>query len=224
MDTLLLHVCCGPCSTVPLSLLLTREVPFAAYFSNSNIDSKDEYELRLRTFSAYAEKLGVKVLTSDYEPDTWEEAIGSNAGVFPLVFGSQDYAENRKRREQRCRCCYAYRFEQLAKTAKQEGYNSISTTLSISPYQFTDVIEAVLAEAALSGGISARFEDYCAYYSQSVQMAREQGMYRQNYCGCRYSAREAELEREAKKSAKSAKPAKPAGENRDRGATEATNG
>ena len=202
MESLLLHICCGPCSIVPLRLLSEKGDRFAACFYNPNITSRKEHDLRAETFRSFAVSLGLELVLPPYEIEEWSAAIAPFAGVFPLIAGSTEYDENSVRREQRCRICYRLRFERLASEAQVRGYESISTTLSISPYQFTDCIEEELTGAALSHSVVPAFVDYRPYYPESIERSCGLGMYRQNFCGCRYSKEEADMERLARKSHK----------------------
>lgn len=200
MDSLLLHVCCGPCSIPPVTLLNEEGRHFAILFSNSNIGSAEEYERRFSALKRFADDRKIEVREDTYDPASWEEAISVHAGVFPLITGSCDHDRNLRLRRARCGACYRFRFERLAETAFSLGYGSISTTLSISPYQFTDLLVRELDQAAKRHQVTGDFMDYRPYFTQSVQQSRELGMYRQNYCGCRYSQQEAESERKAYKS------------------------
>lgn len=102
-------------------------------------------------------------------------------------------------REKRCRLCYRARFEASATYAKENGFTAIGSTLSVSPYQYTDVIREELERAAAAQEIDARFEDYRPYYDEATRRSRERGMYRQNNCGCRISDLEAQAERAQRK-------------------------
>ena len=75
----------------------------------------------------------------------------------------------------------------------------MGTTLSVSPYQFTDVIREELERAAAQAGVNALFEDYRPFYDEATRRSREAGMYRQNFCGCRFSEAEAAAERAERK-------------------------
>ena len=130
----------------------------------------------------------------------------------PLV-APQTVAEllDDERRRERCRACYRLRLEEAAAVAAQGGYEGLATTLAVSPYQFTDVIRDELQRAAAGAGIAAHFEDYRPYYHEATRISRELGMYRQGYCGCRFSVPEAEAtrafikaQRKADKAAKAA--------------------
>lgn len=110
-------------------------------------------------------------------------------------------------RQVRCRACYRMRFEETARYAAERGFAAIGTTLSVSPYQYTDIIREELERAAAKEGVEARFVDYRPYYDNATQRSREAGMYRQNYCACRFSEEEARLEREERKRARKQKQA-----------------
>ncbi|MDR1015639.1 MAG: epoxyqueuosine reductase QueH [Coriobacteriales bacterium] len=204
MTHTLLHICCAPCSTVPLAALLAEGTPVFALFENSNIHPAEEHERRWATFASFAENLGIGYAQGAYDPDAWDAAVGTHAGVYPLREGDPALAEMRALRLKRCRACYAFRFERLAAYAAAHGFDAVATTLSISPYQFTALMAAELAAAAARHGIASAFNDYRASYPESVRRSRSLGMYRQNHCGCRYSAEEAALERAARKASRKA--------------------
>lgn len=110
-------------------------------------------------------------------------------------------------RQARCRACYRMRFEETARYAAEHGFAAIGTTLSVSPYQYTGIIQEELERAAAKAGVEAHFVDYRPYYDNATQRSREAGMYRQNYCACRFSEEEARLEREERKRARKQKQA-----------------
>jgi predicted adenine nucleotide alpha hydrolase (AANH) superfamily ATPase len=190
---------------VPLRLLTEAGTSLFVLFDNPNIQHAAEYEHRRTTFVSLVSTLGVEFSCGLYEPDKWDEAIGECAGVYPLIDGDASFEANRARREARCRACYAFRFERLARHANALGFSAIATTLSVSPYQFIDVMAEELANAAAHGGLICSFVDYRSQYYETVQRSRELGLYRQNYCGCRWSQTEAELERAARKTARQRK-------------------
>ena len=112
-------------------------------------------------------------------------------------------------RENRCRACYRIRLEELARFAHENGFEGIGTTLTVSPYQYTAIIQEELQRAAKPyQGLSVIFRDYRPYYPEATKRSRDLGMYRQNYCGCAYSDKEAAAEREARKAARKKKKPK----------------
>lgn len=137
-------------------------------------------------------------------PDDRAEPIASPDGT-PTETLNETPAE--QARQARCRACYRMRFEETARYAAEHGFAAIGTTLSVSPYQYTNVIREELERAAAKEGVEARFVDYRPYYDNATQRSREAGMYRQNYCACRFSEEEARLEREERKRARKQKQA-----------------
>ena len=199
MDSILLHACCGPCATLPIKLLKADGPDFKLLFFNPNIQPAEEYRLRLDNLSSLARAEDVELVTAAYQPKDWDAAIANAAGVFPLIATATDYQENLEKRRRRCRRCYQQRFRYLATLAAAEGHSAIATTLSISPYQFVDDIAEVLEQQAEPYGLASAFVDYRQGFAESQRLSREYGLYRQNYCGCRYSRQEAELERQARR-------------------------
>ena len=96
----------------------------------------------------------------------------------------------------RCQACYRFRFDELAQMAAEGGYDAIGTTLSVSPYQYTQLIEEMLNQAAAPyPELTVLFTDYRPYYPAATQKSRDLEMYRQNSCGCHWSNVEAAEER-----------------------------
>ena len=114
-------------------------------------------------------------------------------------------------RQTRCRACYRLRFEETCSYAKEYGFDAVGTTLSVSPYQYTNIIREELERACKNAGLTCAFVDYRPYFETNEARSKELGMYRQNYCGCHFSYDEAQAERayrkKARKAAKAAKKA-----------------
>ena len=193
---ILLHACCGPCSLEPVRLLQEAGHDLTIAYLNSNIAPESEYQHRLQTLLDWAHQEQIPVIEGPYNPHAWEAAI------------QREWHDENDARVKRCRHCYRFRFEELARYAHDHGFEGIGTTLSVSPYQFTKVIQEELERAAEPyDGLVAVFEDYREQYPQATTRSRELGMYRQNYCGCSYSDAEAAQEREERKAARKAKKA-----------------
>ena len=191
---LLLHACCGPCSLEPARLLRAAGHELTVLYANSNIAPAAEHARRLDTLREWADGEGLPVEEGPYNPAAWEATAGRIGA-----------AENDpERRRARCRACYRLRLEETARRAAAEGCEGIGTTLSVSPYQYTDVVREELERAAAAAGVRAVFEDFRPYYDEATRRSRELGMYRQNYCGCRFSDTEAAAERAARKAARAA--------------------
>lgn len=211
---MLLHACCGPCSLEPVRLLVEEGVRPVIFYSNSNIYPPEEYDRRLATIRQWAQGLGLTVAEGDYVPEAWEETAGrvgdSAKEKYGVVIHEANAAEDddaasaadapeEAARKARCRACYRQRFEDAARFAAENGYEKLSTTLSVSPYQYTAIIQEELERAAAAFGLIPRFVDYRPYYDAATQRSRDAGMYRQNYCGCRFSMEEAQAERDLRK-------------------------
>jgi predicted adenine nucleotide alpha hydrolase (AANH) superfamily ATPase len=177
-----LHACCGPCLLEPYDALAAQHDVRVVY-ANPNIQPREEYERRRDTLLAYARGRGIEVDELEYDTDTWETATAG------LDAGNGD----------RCRACFRVRLGAAARHAARLGYDAVATTLSVSPYQDPEAIreagEAVCAEA----GIAFLVTDFRDRYPEATRRSRELGMYRQSFCGCRYSAEEAAEARAARK-------------------------
>lgn len=188
---LLLHACCGPCSLEPVKYL--REAGFepTICWCNPNIQPVAEHDHRLDALMRWAHDVAhVQVIVAADPRDAWESAAA------PAGFD----------RERRCRACYAVRLTEACRVARERGFTHISTTLVVSPYQLFDVCHDQLLALARKNGLTPVWRDFRPHYPESVVESRELGMYRQNYCGCRFSAAEAAIERhEARDARKAAK-------------------
>lgn len=195
----LLHACCGPCSIEPVRLLRERGIEPHIYYANSNIAPTGEYAHRLQTIRDWAAYEGLAFTEGEYAPDAWEARVG-------CIGPAEDpaHAAESERRAARCRACYRMRFEESAEYAAENGFDALGTTLSVSPYQYTEAICEELERACEKFGVQPLFEDYRPHYDQAARLSREAGMYRQNYCGCRFSDEEAQAEREARRAERAA--------------------
>lgn len=170
----------------PVRVLRERGVEPHVYYANSNIAPRDEYERRRETLRTWAGEEELAVTEGDYAPERWKAAVA-----------------DAPTRPDRCRACYRMRFEEAAAWAREHGYEALGTTLSVSPYQYTDAIREELERACSATGLTPAFEDWRPYYDEATRRSREAGMYRQNYCGCALSAAEAAQERAERKAARS---------------------
>lgn len=177
-NKLLLHACCGPCSLEPVRVLRERGVEPTIFFSNSNIAPKAEYDERLSAIKKWAKQNDVEFIEDTYDNAEWIDVVKSCKGAKP----------------ERCRECYKMRLNHACEFAKNNGYDSVGTTLTISPYQHIDTIEEELNNACKTCGVKSAFEDYSPHYRKAQNRAKEEGVYKQKYCGCLLSKKEAEDE------------------------------
>lgn len=187
---LLLHACCGPCSLEPLRLLREEGFDPVICWTNPNIQPLEEHDLRLRTLMSWARDVAqAEVIVAGDDRNAWER------GVAPAGFD----------RTRRCRACYALRLAESCRVARERGFGHVSTTLAVSPYQLFDDCTELLVSLAGAHGLTPVVRDFRPWYPQATKEARELGLYRQNYCGCRFSAAEATMERHEARDARKAK-------------------
>ncbi len=221
---MLLHACCGPCSLEPSRILREEGHDITIFYANSNIAPDGEYARRLDTLRSWAEPAGIAVSEGVCDRGAWQRTAG-RIGERALEEARQRLAAEAKsdelhgfgrfgeltldeaaalavdpeKRAARCRVCYRLRLEEAARRAAEEGFEALSTTLAVSPYQYTDIIREELERAAAQAGVAAVFEDFRPFYPEATRRSRELGMYRQNYCGCSISDLEAAAERAERK-------------------------
>lgn len=196
MKTILLHICCGPCSLMPLSGLIAEGFAPAAYFFNPNIHPELEYRLRLRSARAAAGALGVPFLAPPRHGIDDCTCPESSAGAQQ----SSELAAARRwtahlagtfRHGERCRLCYRERLDETALFAAEHGYDAFSTSLLYSRYQLHDIIKSEAEAAAERHGIPFLYRDWRARWQAGIDLSAEWGLYRQKWCGCIISHGEA---------------------------------
>ena len=176
---LLLHACCGPCSLEPTRLLQQEGWDITICYVNPNIAPRAEYEHRLETLRTWAATQDIPVIEGPCDVAAWERDVAR--------FGTN--------RAARCEACYRLRLRAAADIGAAGGYDALATTLAVSPYQLLDACNRELEREATRVGLTPLPRDFTAWYPQATTRARELGMYRQNYCGCRFSAAESTIDR-----------------------------
>jgi predicted adenine nucleotide alpha hydrolase (AANH) superfamily ATPase len=181
----MLHACCGPCLIEPLDAL-AAEHAVRVVFANPNIHPRGEYERRRDTLLAYADRLGIDVDEAPYDPEAWDQAVR----------GLED------RPGERCRACFRVRLGLAAGRAAESGCDAVATTLTVSPFQDPDAIREAGEEACAAAGVMFLVTDFRDRYPEATRRSRELGMYRQDFCGCRYSEEDAVRRRAERRAAK----------------------
>ncbi len=179
MKKIMLHACCGPCSLEPIRMLKNEGFEPVICWANNNIQPASEYDLRLATIRNWADEEGIEIVELPYEAEDWERLV----------------APNGFNRDQRCRACYTLRLARTCKLAQDMGIEYVSTTLAVSPYQLFDTCSEVLEKLAHAHGLTPIIRDFRDHYNIATQRSKDLGMYRQHYCGCRFSAAEAAMEK-----------------------------
>ena len=169
---ILLHICCGPCTTFPLVELRHERHAIEGYFYNPNIHPFKEFERRLGAVMILAEQTGLVV--------HYEKAYGLKEYLRAVVFHE----------EERCRRCYAMRLAATAQEAKRRGADAFSSTLLYSKFQRHELIRQVAEETAAAHDIAFYYRDFRPGWQEGIKLAKEMGLYRQPYCGCIYSEQE----------------------------------
>ena len=183
-NRLLLHSCCGPCSTACVERLAPA-YKVTVFFYNPNITEREEYEKRRQAqidfLRQYNEKLPpddrIEFIEGEYAP---EEFFARAAGL-----------ESEPEGGLRCTECFRLRLERTAQAALRTGNQLFGTTLTVSPHKSYSLVSAIGCALASQYGLEFLDVDFKkrAGFQRSIQMSREYGLYRQNYCGCEFSKR-----------------------------------
>ncbi len=170
----LLHICCGPDSTAVYEQL-NPHYEVIGYFHNPNIYPKHEYEKRAQTALKAGNELGFKVMVPEYNSQEWLKAVR----------GLEKEPEGGKR----CEKCFRYNLEATAKKALELGIPFFTTTLTISPHKSSKVIFKIGRDLAEEYGIVFLDIDFKKKdgFKRSLELSKKMGLYRQKYCGCKYS-------------------------------------
>lgn len=176
--TLLLHACCGPCSTYVLEYL-SRYFDITLFYYNPNIYPRDEYQLRLDTQRDLLDRTGWAKLV---------EGIYDHSAFLAAVKGYEAEPEGGAR----CKFCFIQRMEEAAKVAADKKYDYFATTLSVSPHKDASLLGKIGEEMEARYGVKHLPSDFKKKegYKRSVTLSREFGLYRQDYCGCEFSLRD----------------------------------
>lgn len=177
---LLLHVCCAPCSSYCLEYL-RQYFDVTVFYYNPNITEEEEYRLRAteeqRLIEAYntLDARGITYTEGTYEPEAYLERIA----------GLEDEPEGGAR----CTECFSMRLEASARKAAEEGYDFFTTTLTISPLKDADRLNKIGEFFGERHGVSFLPSDFKKKdgYKRSIELSKEYGLYRQDYCGCVFS-------------------------------------
>ena len=174
---MLLHSCCGPCSTSVIDRL-KEEYDLTIFYYNPNIYPREEYQKRLAEQQKYVSLIGLDIVVVD---GTYIDNADFESHCVGL--------ENEKEGGARCSVCFAYRLDKTAQYAKQNGYDIFATTLTVSPHKNAKVINDIGLNIAQKYNIDYLVADFKKQdgYLKSIRLSQKYSLYRQNYCGCKYS-------------------------------------
>lgn len=178
---LLLHVCCAPCSSYVLEYL-SEFFEITVFYYNPNIDTEFEYQKRLEESKRFTEEfktknpvhfVGLEHLQEEYEDKIKGLELEPEGGS-------------------RCFLCYRLRMEKAFQYAKLNNFDYITTTLTISPLKNSKKINEIGAELEKIYNIKYLYSDFKKRegYKRSIVLSHEYNLYRQDYCGCKYSKKE----------------------------------
>lgn len=167
---LLMHTCCAPCSVYCIDSLRSEGIEPTVYWYNPNIHPYMEYKARRDCLKEYTQSIGVQaIFEEEYGLDKFCKNVIGN-----LKTRCTDY-------------CYRVRLEQTAKYAKEHGFDTITTTLFISPYQKHEELRQIAEEIAKKYELDLLYRDFRVGFREGQAKARELGLYMQKYCGCVFS-------------------------------------
>ena len=167
---LLMHTCCAPCSVYCIDSLKKEKIEPTVYWYNPNIHPYMEYKARRDCLKEYTASINVNAI--------FEEDYGLDEFCKNVIGDLQNRCAN---------YCYRVRIEQTAKYAKENGYDTITTTLLVSPYQRHEELKKVCEKIAQKYGLKFLYRDFRVGFREGQSKAREIGLYMQKYCGCIFS-------------------------------------
>lgn len=178
---LLLHSCCGPCSSYVIEYL-NEYFNITILYYNPNISPYEEYlkrkEEQIKLINSIETKNKINIIDCDYDNDIYEEKIKG--------------LEKEPEKGKRCTVCFDLRLDYTAKKAKTLNYNYFCTTLTVSPYKNSELINKIGKEKQEKYNINWLYSDFKKNngYKRSIELSKKYNLYRQNYCGCVYSKRD----------------------------------
>ena len=183
MMRLLMHTCCAPCSVYCIESLRSEGIEPTLYWYNPNIHPYMEYKTRRDTLIEYSNNINAElIINEEYGLKTFCKEVIDDL-------------------ESRCsNYCYIVRLEQTVKYAKENGFDSFTSTLFVSPYQNHEKMKEICEKLALKYDIKFLYRDFRIGFREGQKKARELGLYMQKYCGCVFSEEERYLCHSKKKS------------------------
>ena len=170
--TLLLHICCAPCACGCIDRLRAEGVAFAFYYSNSNLNSIEEYEKRLESARKLAAVENIPLYIDEYNHASWLERTVNFA--------------DEPERGKRCGICFDWSLSRTALAAAELGFDEFATSLTVSPHKSSKLIFEIGSKYERFSPWDFKKQDG---FLKGNRKARELDLYRQNYCGCEFSLR-----------------------------------
>ena len=184
---LMLHSCCAPCSSYVLEYL-SRYFSIYLLYYNPNIAPMEEYERRRKELFNLISEMPfaneVKIIEEKYNPEFF----------YQVIKGLEEETEGGLR----CMKCYEMRMKEAAIAAKENNCDYFTTTLSISPMKDAQKINDIGERISEIYGVKHLPSDFKKKggYKRSIELSREYQLYRQDFCGCIFSKRQRERQKE----------------------------
>ena len=178
--SVLLHTCCGPCSSACIERL--REyLDVTFYFYNPNVETYEEYLKRKETQIKLLEDLDIPYIDADYDNDYYRSQVKG--------------LESEREGGARCPVCFKIRLKKTAQIAKENNFDYFCTSLTVSPHKNSDIINKIGHAIGESIGIKFLYSDFKKRegYKRSIELSKEYELYRQDYCGCLFAKDWSEL-------------------------------
>lgn len=183
VPALFLHSCCAPCSSYVLEYL-SQYFQITVFYYNPNIYPEEEYAHRVKEQQQFLREFPAK------HPVSFLEGTYDTGRFYQMAEGMEHLPEGGAR----CMACYELRLEETARYARKLKADYFTTTLSISPMKDAKKLNEIGGRLAEKYGIAYLYSDFKKKngYLRSIQLSKEYGMYRQDYCGCVFSMRRSE--------------------------------
>ena len=191
---LLAHTCCAPCAISVVDEAKKDNLSVTGFFCNPNIHPRPEYLRRMETARKYFKSEGLKLIFLTYEPANFfmgtphflgtsrKNGVSPKSGVSP-----------------RCSACWEMRLEETVSFAKEKGFDAFTTTLLGSPYQGHGALRGICEDLSRKKRVRFYYKDFRTGFRRAHDIARENGIYCQKYCGCVFSMVEREEARKRKR-------------------------
>lgn len=176
-DKIVLHACCGICSGYPVSSLIDAGYQVVVYFYNPNIYPTEEYQKRLDAERTLCKHFGCELIEAEYNPQEFYEVAKG--------------LEKEPERGKRCDKCFELRLKKTAEFAKSRGIKSFTTSIVISPHKNFQKLSEIGQNIAQEKDLEFLAIDFKKKdgFLKTNKISKDLGLYRQNYCGCKFSIR-----------------------------------
>lgn len=176
-NKIVLHACCGICSGYPVSSLIDAGYQVVVYFYNPNIYPAEEYQKRLDAERTLCAHFGCELFEEEYNPEEFYRVANG--------------LELEPERGKRCDKCFELRLKKTAEFTKSRGIKTFTTSIVISPHKNFQKLSEIGQQIAKENDLEFLAIDFKKKdgFLKTNKISKELGLYRQNYCGCKFSLR-----------------------------------